>query len=833
MMNFLVGLRPRIAAKAVVLIAGLGLMSAVADWFSMRSVETLDRLSADVSQHLSPARLALAEAKTRLSELGLATYKMAATSDSDTSKLAAQDIADQYAAANLSLSNSIDYFPERTEDFNRIRAKLALVLAVALEAGNALAAGEGDSARTILDLKMEAALDDAMGQLNRLINILGGEVQAALSEAEAERTRTINRMLLTLIGGTLLTVLAAMALAHRLVSLPLQRLTEQVTGVRQSGTLDLQPDDRLLRRGDEIGVLGRSFNLLIEELSNARKQLVTQFERLDSAINNMPQGLCMFDGDQNLILCNRQYARIYRLTADQTAAGTPLRTLLDHRAANGSTPKDDVDFIESRLVATADLKPGYRVNELKDGRVVAISHQPMANGGSIAIHEDITERRKAEAQIAYMAHHDMLTHLPNRVRLREEMENALKRVDRGERIAILYIDLDHFKTINDTLGHPIGDVLLQTVADRIRNCIRPTDAVARLGGDEFAIVQGSADQPAGANALAANLIAAIGEPFDVHGHQVVIGASVGIAVAPNDGNDPDQLMKNADIALYHAKEDGRGTCRFFEPEMDERFRARRALEIDLRHAVAHDEFEVFYQPIVNLGSDDISGFEALLRWRSPTRGLVPPGDFIPLAEEIGIIAPIGAWVLNQACKEAAGWPAPIKVAVNLSPVQFKNGTLVLDVISALARSGLAARRLELEITETTLLQNTEATLTMLNQLRELGVRISMDDFGTGYSSLSYLRKFPFDKIKIDQSFIRDLSDKPDSIAIVRAVVGLGSTLGIATTAEGVEAPQQLLQLRNEGCTEVQGYLYSRPLPATELGALLKSFNSRRGRAVNS
>jgi predicted signal transduction protein with EAL and GGDEF domain len=335
----------------------------------------------------------------------------------------------------------------------------------------------------------------------------------------------------------------------------------------------------------------------------------------------------------------------------------------------------------------------------------------------------------------------------------------------------------------------------------------------------------SVDQPVGATTLAARLIREISEPYVVQGHQIVIGASVGIAVAPNDGTDPDRLLKNADLALYRAKEDGRGTYRFFEAGMDAKMQARRELELDLRRALALGEFEVFYQPLINLETNRVSGCEALLRWRSPGRGLVAPGEFIPLAEEIGLIHAIGAWVLKQACTEAAGWPEDMKIAVNLSPVQFKRGTVVLDVIVALGASGLAAHRLELEITETVLLQDTEATLSILNQLRALGAHISMDDFGTGYSSLSYLRKFPFDKIKIDQSFIRNLSDRPDSIAIVRAIAGLGRTLGIATTAEGVETEEELAKVRAEGCTEVQGYLFSMPKPADELRALLRQLNS--------
>jgi diguanylate cyclase (GGDEF)-like protein len=393
-------------------------------------------------------------------------------------------------------------------------------------------------------------------------------------------------------------------------------------------------------------------------------------------------------------------------------------------------------------------------------------------------------------------------------------------------VAVLCIDLDHFKTVNDTLGHPVGDQLLKLVADRMRSCVRSGETVARLGGDEFAIIQIGDNQPMNSTTLAGRLIKAMGEPFEVLGHQIVIGASVGISIAPHDGDDPDQLLKNADLALYRAKEDGRSTYRFFEPEMDARMQARRALELDLRKALPLREFELFYQPLVTLFNGNISGFEALLRWRHPQRGMVPPAEFIPLAEEIGLITAIGAWVLKEACAEAAKWPPHVRIAVNLSPAQFKDRKVLLDVIAALAASGLSPHRLDLEITEIVLLQDTEATIATLNDLRQIGAHISMDDFGTGYSSLGYLRKFRFDKIKIDRSFIRDLAEKPDSVAIVRAVTGLGSSLGIITTAEGVETEDQLRQLRSEGCDEIQGYLVSEPKPAGELGPLLQRHDAR-------
>ena len=395
-----------------------------------------------------------------------------------------------------------------------------------------------------------------------------------------------------------------------------------------------------------------------------------------------------------------------------------------------------------------------------------------------------------------------------------------RNVRRGESFAVLCLDLDHFKNINDTLGHPVGDTLLQVVAARLRDCLREKDIVARLGGDEFAIVQVETEQPVSATALAQRILDVMSAPFEIDGHQVVIGTSVGIAIAPTDGAKSDQLLKNADMALYRAKADGRNAFHFFEAEMDAKMQARRSLELDLRKALVAGEFELFYQPQLNLEVNEIIGFEALLRWNHPTRGCVTPDQFIGLAEETGLIVPIGEWVLRQACSQASTWPANIKVAINLSPIQFRNKSLVPTVLAAIAAARLAPDRLELEITEAVLLQSTADTIATLHRLRRLGVRIAMDDFGTGYSSLSYLRSFPFDKIKIDRSFIRDLTLRDDSIAIIRAVSRLGRDLGMSTTAEGVETEEQLAQVKAEGCTEVQGYLFSAPCSASELPKLL-------------
>jgi diguanylate cyclase (GGDEF)-like protein len=454
---------------------------------------------------------------------------------------------------------------------------------------------------------------------------------------------------------------------------------------------------------------------------------------------------------------------------------------------------------------------------LSDGRVFLIANTPIADGGWLATHEDVTERQRAQEQIVHMARHDALTDLPNRVLLRERLEHELKRVKRGECLAVLCLDLDHFKSVNDTLGHPIGDELLKRVADRLRGATREPDTVARLGGDEFAIIMTQLKQPTDASALSRRIRESISRPYQINGHQIVTNISIGISVAPIDDMDPDVLLKNADLALYGAKSDGRGTYRFFEAEMDARMKVRRDLEMDLRKALLNGELELHYQPLVNLQDNEISALEALLRWNHPTRGVISPVDFIPIAEETGLIIPIGEWVLRTACKEAGNWPDHVKVAVNVSPAQLKSRNFLDTVISALGDSGLPASRLQLEITESVLMQNTFATLETLHALRKLGVQIAMDDFGTGYSSLSYLRSFPFDKIKIDRSFIQDLSNGAEPLAIVHAVAGLAKCLNMISTAEGVETQQQLDALQAMGCTEMQGYLFSRARPVKELG----------------
>lgn len=573
------------------------------------------------------------------------------------------------------------------------------------------------------------------------------------------------------------------------------------------------------RHARQLIAANRQLDDTLRALNEANSRLQEQNLRFDAALDNMSQGLCLFDREEKLLVSNRRYAEMYGLDPQRIQVGVTLREIFAMRSERGSVPTNGVHLLHP-VPVDGRIEPLEREVELEDGRIVRMVRRPLPNGGWVSTHEDITATRRAQERLAHMANHDPLTNLPNRTNLRSQIERRLAKLGPNDSFALLAIDLDQFKSVNDTLGHPIGDELLKAVAGRIRECLREEDVVARLGGDEFNVLQiGAIAQPAASAALAARLIQVVSEPYDLHGHQIVIGMSVGIALAPADGQSADDLVRNADLALYRAKTEGRGTYRFFEPEMDARAQRRRRMELDLRCAVARSEFELHYQPIVDVTTGDLTGMEALVRWRHPEHGLLGAGEFIPLAEETGLIVPLGEWILGEACAEAASWPKPVRIAVNLSPVQFRNRDLVKTVAGALERSGLSPDRLELEITESVLLHDSAVTLATLHRLRALGTAISMDDFGTGYSSLGYLRSFPFDKIKIDQSFIRDLTENGDCMAIVRAVTGLGRSLGIKTTAEGVQSLQQLSLLRAEGCTEAQGFLIGRPMPASYLMGL--------------
>ena len=552
-----------------------------------------------------------------------------------------------------------------------------------------------------------------------------------------------------------------------------------------------------------------------------RQELERQNLRLDAAVNNISQGLCMFDSRGRLVICNAPYARIYGLPDRLLKPGTALEDILGHLFDHGmSTHGDREAYVSWRREVIARGEYGKNVHEL-NGRLIIMQHHPMADGGWVSTHEDITEQRQQEARIQHLARHDALTELPNRNQFLEQLTAAEPGLERGEKAAVLHIDLNDFRAVNETVGYAVGDKVLKQASARLWGTTRETDMLARLGGDEFALLLRPVHKPADAAAIADRIVEAMASPFAIDGHQISLGASVGIAMAPADGETADRLMKNAHLALHRAKSEGRSSYHFFESGMDAAIQQRRELEAGLRRALERQELRLMYQPLLGLRQNRVVCCEALLRWDHPERGAVSPMEFIPVAEETGLILQIGEWVLQEACRAAAEWPAEVRVAVNLSPVQFKNRRLFETVQAALRKSALPPSRLELEITESLLLADNEPTLDTLHRLRAIGVRISMDDFGTGYSSLSYLRSFPFDKIKIDRSFMHDLGVTADSLAIVKAVIGLGQSLGMETTAEGVETEEQLAAVRAQGCDEIQGFLFSRPLTLPALRELLK------------
>jgi diguanylate cyclase (GGDEF)-like protein len=581
---------------------------------------------------------------------------------------------------------------------------------------------------------------------------------------------------------------------------------------------------------EEIDAINRNLEQLVakrtSELRAREADLHAQNVRFDIAINNMTQGLLLYDSSGRLIVCNRRYMEMYGLSPSVVKPGLSFRDLIAYRKETGSF-KGDVDvFCSSVLRNVAMGKVTQNTVETADGRSILIVNKPLADGGWVVTQEDVTERRRAEERITHLAHYDVLTDLPNRALFHEQLKRELLRIAPDEQLAVLYIDIDEFKSVNDSLGHMVGDELLKSVAVSLGRCIGGADFVARLGGDEFAIVQTGIKSPGDAADLVARVFDSIRAPYACHGHQVTTDASIGIALAPQHGTDLDQIVKNADLAMYAAKSAGRRTHRFFEPVMDAQVQARRILEINLRQAMSDDALEVYYQPCISLQDNRITGCEALVRWRHPERGMVPPSEFIPIAEETGLINQLGEWVLATACAEAMTWPDEVNLAVNVSPVQFKSGTLALKIVAALAASGLPANRLELEITEAVLIRDDEAALAVLHQLRAIGVRIALDDFGTGYSSLSYLQRFPFDKIKIDRCFVNDIAEPGGSSCIVRAVVNIAAERHMTTTAEGVETQQQQELLRALGCTEMQGYLFSPAIPAADIRSVLLSSRDR-------
>ncbi|UFW45657.1 MULTISPECIES: bifunctional diguanylate cyclase/phosphodiesterase [Bradyrhizobium] len=572
------------------------------------------------------------------------------------------------------------------------------------------------------------------------------------------------------------------------------------------------------------GVLIAIVRKLLEQHRASRELLTLEKQRLDRAVNNMTQGLLLFDAERRLVVCNQRYIEMYGLSPDVVKPSSSFDDIIAHRKATGSFTGNVQDYV-ARVLRDIHVRNSMVV-DTADGRSIHILNEPLADGGWVATHEDITERRRIEERITHLAHYDAFTDLPNRAMFHEHLRAELAGVTAGEQVAVHYIDIDEFKGVNDALGHLVGDELLKSVAASLSRCIGPADFVARLGGDEFAIVQSAVTSPDQVNELVARVFQAIRAPYDCMGHHLTTDASIGIALAPEHGTVLDQILKNADMAMYAAKSAGRRTYRFFEPEMDAKVHERRQLEIDLRHAIAHEGLEVYYQPCLGLKDDRITGCEALVRWRHPERGMVSPAEFIPIAEDTGLINEIGEWVLATACRDAAGWPDDIRLAVNVSPVQFKSGTLALKIMAALAASNLPASRLELEITEAVLIRDDDAALAILHQLRAIGVRIALDDFGTGYSSLSYLHRFPFDKIKIDRCFVKDIAGPDGSASIVQAVVNLAAARRMATTAEGVETEEQQRLLRALGCSEMQGYLFSAAKSADQVLELFTLHRSR-------
>jgi diguanylate cyclase (GGDEF)-like protein len=599
--------------------------------------------------------------------------------------------------------------------------------------------------------------------------------------------------------------------------------------------------------------------LIVDDISDNRSILKRRFERRGFDVTEAESGLVAIDliekAPFDLVLLDVMMPGIdgmetlKRIRSRKSASALPVIMVtaksesdnivdaLEHGANDYVTKPVDFAVALARVntqisrrraeqqvaLANEELR---RANEDLERRVEERTHRLIDVNQRLK--EEIADREEMQAKSQYLAYHDSLTGLGNRLLFKEQLDEALKDVSVAPHpLAVLFLDLDGFKAVNDTLGHSVGDLLLKSIAAKLRDLLPSTDRIARLGGDEFAILQMSSPQPVSSTVLAERIIEIVAQPHNIEGHDATVGASVGIAIARPGEMTTENLLKSADLAMYSAKSEGRGTYRIFDPQMDAIVQTRRSLERDMRTSLAQGGFELYYQPLVNLQTKRVTAFEALMRWHHKDRGAVPPVEFIPVAEDMGLIVQLGEWALRQACREAAGWPDDIRVSVNLSPLQFAKGNLVSTVVSALAASGLAASRLELEITESVLLEKSDRNIAILTQMRELGVRISMDDFGTGYSSIGYLRSFPFDKIKIDQSFVRDLLVDEGSLAIVRAIAGLGVSFGMTTTAEGVETEEQMRCLNLEGCVEVQGYLYSKPVPTSEIPNVLAGLRELR------
>jgi diguanylate cyclase (GGDEF)-like protein len=557
------------------------------------------------------------------------------------------------------------------------------------------------------------------------------------------------------------------------------------------------------------------------ELKTSRKALKLQNRRMAEALDSTGHAISIYDANRRLIFCNDKFLDLYRLPRRYGRPGTSFEDVLRGRIAANSHIGEDIEtYVGARLVLAENHVAATEVNTLNTGQVVSVTHQPLPDGGWVSTHKDITEFNRLQEELAHRAYHDALTGLPNRHLLQQRLAECVKEADGLGSFALLLVDLDGFKSINDTLGHAAGDKVLSEVAGRLEATVHSSGMAARMGGDEFAVVMDAGSVARDAQMLAATLTEVGRVPFVIDGQTVDIAFSVGVAVAPGDGVTPDELLKNADLALYAAKAERRGSYRFFEPAMDKALRDRRRLERDLALALERGEFEIHYQPILNLKRQAFCGFEALLRWRHAEDGLIPPARFIPVAEETGLIVPSGEWVLREAIAEATTWPRDLRVAINVSSVQFQRGNIVATIMNALGSGGLSPERVEIEITESVFFENSASNLDALRQLHALGLKIALDDFGTGFSALSYLLSYPFDKIKIDGAFVRAIDNAAGAQTIVRAIAEIGHGMGIVTTAEGVETAAQLRKVHAAGYTEAQGYLIARPMEADAVHKLL-------------
>ena len=689
----------------------------------------------------------------------------------------------------------------------------------------------GVMTRGVSPKSIEAFLDSVEGDKNASIAVLhaDGTLMARIPHVDAMigRKITVDNQPAVQPEHYTLRVVSPVDKVERIVAvrhIPSLPIIITASTTVQAALKEWRQQTRFLVGVGALGavVIALTLSLIIRQLTRqhraSRSKLRVEKERFATAVNNMTQGLLLFDAAGRLVMYNERYLDMFEGSRDVVKPGCTLRDLVQHRKDTGTFSGDVDAYCAGFMREFKGGKPGKILIET-GRRTIEMRYQPLSEGGWVTTAEDITERQRYEDKISHMAHYDSLTDLPNRALFRERLERSLAAMTADAQLAVLYIDIDEFKGINDSLGHPVGDELLKSIAARLCSCADPQDFVARLGGDEFAVFRPSVGSRNDVLPLINKIHDAIRRPAECLGHHVVVDASIGVALASSGMRDLDKLVKNADLALYEAKSGGRRTWRFFEAAMEERVNARRTGEIELRKAIRNGELEVHYQPLLDIKIEKIVGCEALIRWRHPERGMISPASFIPVAEDTGLINEIGEWVLRSACAMAMTWPDHTTIAVNVSPVQFREPGFALKVVGALAASGLAAHRLELEVTETVLINDDETTLAVLNELRAIGVKIALDDFGTGYSSLSHLQRFPFDKIKIDRSFVRNVAWSQDSVAIVRAVVDIAGVRNIATTAEGVETVEQKDTLRALGCAQMQGFLFSAPRPAAEIAAM--------------